>query len=93
MLFELQGFTKEFISLEIDQLGVEYQGKANFKRNIFRYYILSWCLGKRDLLEYQIQDERLFIDNSNEGSRAEVKVVFRRSDVYQIWLFLYRSDI
>jgi len=36
--------------------------------------------GKRDLLEYQIQDERLFIDNSNEGSRAEVKVVFRRSE-------------
>jgi len=42
-------------------------------------------LGKRDLLEYEIQDERLFIDNTNEESRAELKIVFRRRIEYHIF--------
>ena len=34
--------------------------------------------GKRQLLEYEIQDWKLFIDNTGEMSQAEVKIVFRR---------------
>ena len=34
--------------------------------------------GKKQLLEYEIQDWKLFIDNTGEMSQAEVKIVFRR---------------
>ena len=34
--------------------------------------------GKRNLLEYEIQDWKIFLDNTGEMSRAEVKIVFRR---------------
>ena len=37
--------------------------------------------GKRQLLEYEIQDWKLFIDNTGEMSQAEVKIVFRRFDL------------
>ena len=40
--------------------------------------ICSSVTGKRQLLEYEIQDWKLFIDNTGEMSQAEVKIVFRR---------------
>jgi len=66
MVFALQGFTKEFIAMEGDGIGVEY-------------------LGKRQLLEYEIQDWKLFIDNTGEMSQAEVKIVFRRNIEYHVY--------
>jgi len=66
MVFALQGFTKEFIAMEGDGIGVEY-------------------LGKRQLLEYEIQDWKLFIDNTQEMSQAEVKIVFRRNIEYHVY--------
>ena len=75
MVFALQGFTKEFIAMDGDGIGVEYLGKTdNEARDIWwRNYA-----GKRQLLEYEIQDWKLFIDNTGEMSQAEVKIVFRR---------------
>ena len=79
MVFALQGFTKEFIAMEGDGIGVEYLGKV----------ISRWCrdncnvTGKRQLLEYEIQDWKLFIDNTGEMSQAEVKIVFRRLEGIQ----------
>ena len=35
-------------------------------------------LGKKNLLEYEIQDWKIFFDNTGEMSQAEVKIVFRR---------------
>ena len=35
-------------------------------------------VGKRNLLEYEIQDWKIFLDNTGEMSKAEVKIVFRR---------------
>ena len=35
-------------------------------------------LGKKNLLEYEIQDWQIFFDNTGEMSQAEVKIVFRR---------------
>ena len=34
--------------------------------------------GKKDLLEYEIQQWAVFIDDSGDMSVAEVKIVFRR---------------
>ena len=34
--------------------------------------------GKKNLLEYEIQDWKVFFDNTGEMSQAEVKIVFRR---------------
>ena len=34
--------------------------------------------GKKNLLEYEIQDWKIFFDNTGEMSQAEVKIVFRR---------------
>jgi len=42
-------------------------------------------LGKRQLLEYEIQDWKLFIDNTGEMSQAEVKIVFRRNIEYHVY--------
>ena len=39
---------------------------------------VCYVTGKRQLLEYEIQDWKLFIDNTGEMSQAEVKIVFRR---------------
>ena len=74
MVFALQGFTKEFIVLQKDGIGVEYTGDAIFAICAFTLLIL----GKKDLLEYEIQDWKLLINNSGEMSFAEVKIVFRR---------------
>ena len=74
MVFALQGFTKEFIAMEGDGIGVEYLGKIIWAEIQILYYFT----GKRQLLEYEIQDWKLFIDNSAEMSQAEVKIVFRR---------------
>ena len=74
MVFALQGFTKEFIAMEGDGIGVEYLGKVIWAEIQILYYFT----GKRQLLEYEIQDWKLFIDNSGEMSQAEVKIVFRR---------------
>ena len=74
MVFALQGFTKEFIAMEGDGIGVEYLGKIIWAEIQILYYFT----GKRQLLEYEIQDWKLFIDNSGEMSQAEVKIVFRR---------------
>ena len=35
--------------------------------------------GKRALIEYEIQEEVMEIDNSEEFSQVEIKIVFRRS--------------
>merc|ERR1719206_1706395 len=56
MVFALQGFTKEFMALHIDHVGVNYTGKRN-------------------LLEYEIQDWKILLDNTGEMSKAEVKIV------------------
>ena len=74
MVFALQGFTKEFIRLQKDGIGVEYTGDSIFAT--FAFILL--ILGKKDLLEYEIQDWKLLINNSGEMSFAEVKIVFRR---------------
>ena len=75
MVFALQGFTKEFIAMDGDGIGVEYLGKTdNEARDIWKRNVA----GKRQLLEYEIQDWKLFIDNTGEMSQAEVKIVFRR---------------
>jgi len=65
MVFALQGFTKEFIVLKQDYIGVNYTGK-------------------KDLLEYEIQEWKVFIDNSGDMSVAEVKIVFRRKIEYHL---------
>ena len=78
MVFALQGFTKEFIALQIDGIGVKYTGWICG----YILYHLVYILGKRNLLEYEIQDWKIFFDNTREMSQAEVKIVFRRC--YQI---------
>ena len=79
MVFALQGFTKEFIAMEGDGIGVEYLGKIIWAEIQILYYFT----GKRQLLEYEIQDWKLFIDNTGEMSQAEVKIVFRRLEGIQ----------
>ena len=39
---------------------------------------LNFISGKKDLLEYEIQQWDVFIDDSGDMSVAEVKIVFRR---------------
>ena len=63
--------------MEGDGIGVEYLGKV-IRGEMQRYLQLCDVTGKRQLLEYEIQDWKLFIDNTGEMSQAEVKIVFRR---------------
>ena len=63
--------------MEGDGIGVEYLGKV-IQGEMQRYLQLCDVTGKRQLLEYEIQDWKLFIDNTGEMSQAEVKIVFRR---------------
>ena len=76
MVFALQGFTKEFIALQIDHVGVNYTGRITFHSQWGDLKINF--VGKRNLLEYEIQDWKIFLDNTGEMSKAEVKIVFRR---------------
>ena len=43
-----------------------------------RWMNKKFTAGKKDLLEYEIQEWKVFIDNSGDMSVAEVKIVFRR---------------
>ena len=43
-----------------------------------RWIKKKFTAGKKDLLEYEIQEWKVFIDNSGDMSVAEVKIVFRR---------------
>ena len=71
----MQGFTKEYIELRQDNIGVNYTGKLWFVQQKYT----NLFSGKKDLLEYEIQEWKLFIDNTGDMSEAEVKIVFRRS--------------
>ena len=59
-----------------------------YRSQLYRFLVI-FCLsirwiknkftaGKKDLLEYEIQEWKVFIDNSGDMSVAEVKIVFRR---------------
>ena len=45
---------------------------------MIRFIKDKFTAGKKDLLEYEIQEWKVFIDNSGDMSVAEVKIVFRR---------------
>ena len=45
---------------------------------MIRFIKNKFTAGKKDLLEYEIQEWKVFIDNSGDMSVAEVKIVFRR---------------
>ena len=75
-----QGFTKEFIELKQDYIGVNYTGLFNIKLKWSEKIscIIKMTSGKKDLLEYEIQEWEVFVHDSGDMSVAEVKIVFRR---------------
>ena len=77
MIFAINGYTKEYISLIKDTIGVEYTGK-----NFFLFCFQIFSTGKKQLLEYEIQMWDLFIITSSIASEAEIRIVFRRYFLY-----------
>ena len=62
-----------------DYVGVNYTGINAEPKTCNEIYVKPKLdSGKKDLLEYEIQQWEVFIDNSGDMSVAEVKIVFRR---------------
>jgi len=59
MNFAINGYTREYMTLAKDDIGVEY-------------------VGKKALLEYEIQMWDFFLINSSISSEVEIRIVFRR---------------
>ena len=89
MIFEVQGKTDNYVQLEKDGKGIKFLGKyvkinysmkkwySNNKNIIIKGYIIiniSFTLGGRMLVEYEIQLEALQIESVNDISRAICKV-------------------
>lgn len=66
MNFAINGYTREYMTLAKDGIGVEY-------------------VGKKELLEYEIQMWEMFIINSSSVSEVEIRIVFRRNIEYHIF--------
>lgn len=86
MIFAINGYTKEYMTLVKDYLGVEYTGE-----NWSVYILLILFPGKKQLLEYEIQMWDLFVINSSIASEAEIRIVFRRSFIFQKKSYIYMS--
>ena len=76
MNFAINGYTKEYISLKKDGIGVEYTG--NYEEQLEEIISFVPLLGKKELLEYEIQMWEFFVINSSDASEVEIRIVFRR---------------
>lgn len=75
MNFAINGYTKEYISLRKDGIGVEYTGNDEYFVSVI---ITIFSPGKKELLEYEIQMWEFFVINSSDASEVEIRIVFRR---------------
>ena len=88
MVFEVLGKTEKYVKLLKDGEGVEFLGKYIFN-TFFSMFMNSKCLmyvliASRNLVEYEIQTEKLKIRSAQNISIASLTFVFRRRMEYHV---------